>query len=147
MSRHDRASAGSHRDKRPRGPAQPTSEELAANRADDIIRQSEASKARILDPTGRNVQILPNPNNPPHNINTRRVQIDDGYESDEYENLGRDGHNNLMVSHDHPSVVDENYLVIGNFVDEHIKLRIENGEYVDFSRLLPRDRLVIEEDN
>ena len=79
MSRHDRASAGSHRDKCPRGPAQPTSEELAVNRADDIIRQSEASKARILDITGRNVQILPNPNNPPHNINTRRVQIDDGY--------------------------------------------------------------------
>ena len=34
-----------------------------------------------------------------------------------------------------------------NYVDETIKDRIENGEYVDFARLLPRDRFQIEEDN
>ena len=43
--------------------------------------------------------------------------------------------------------MDENYLVVGNFIEDHIRERIENGEYVDFSRLLPRDRLLAEEDN
>ena len=47
----------------------------------------------------------------------------------------------------HPTVVDENYLIIDNYVDEGTRLKIENGEYIDFARLLPRDRLSIEEDN
>ena len=38
-------------------------------------------------------------------------------------------------------------MVVGNCVEDHIRQRIENGEYVDFSRLLPRDRLAMEEDN
>ena len=43
-------------------------------------------------------------------------------------------------------LVDEDYLVVGNYVEEHIRQRIENGEYVDFARLLPRDRLLMEEE-
>ena len=38
-------------------------------------------------------------------------------------------------------------MVVGNCVEDHIRQRIDNGEYVDFSRLLPRDRLTMEEDN
>ena len=45
-----------------------------------------------------------------------------------------------------PIDVDENYLMIGNYVEDHIRERIENGEYVDFARLLPRDRMEIQED-
>ena len=28
--------------------------------------------------------------------------------------------------------MDENYLVVGNYIEEGIKEKIENGEYVDF---------------
>ena len=44
-------------------------------------------------------------------------------------------------------MVDGNYLVVGNYVDEGIRQRIEDGEYIDFARLLSSDHLVIEEDN
>ena len=44
-------------------------------------------------------------------------------------------------------MVDGNYLVVGNYVDEGIRQRIEDGEYIDFARLLPSDHLAIEEDN
>ena len=47
----------------------------------------------------------------------------------------------------HPMIVDEDYLVIGNYVDDVTRQRIEDGEYVDFSRLLPRDRIVNNDDN
>ena len=36
--------------------------------------------------------------------------------------------------------MDESYLVVGNYIEEGLRSRIENGEYVDFARLLPRDR-------
>ena len=42
--------------------------------------------------------------------------------------------------------VDEEYLVIGSHLDESICKKIINHEYVDFAKLLPRDRLSVEED-
>ena len=68
---------------------------------------------------------------------------DDGYVSDS--EIDEESKNNLH-SH-HPSIVDEDYLVVGNFIEDHIRQQILNGEYVDFARLLPRDRLAFEEDN
>ena len=62
---------------------------------------------------------------------------DDGYESDDEQ----EQHRQL------PSVVDEDYLVVGNHVDNSIRQRIENGEYIDFAHLLPHDHLALEEDN
>ena len=45
------------------------------------------------------------------------------------------------------TLADENYLIVGNHVDECTHNKIENGEFVDFARLLPRDRVEFEEDN
>ena len=45
------------------------------------------------------------------------------------------------------SVVDENYLVIGAHLDIAIQNKIVNNEYVDFSRLIPKDRIAKEEDH
>ena len=39
----------------------------------------------------------------------------------------------------HSVLVDENYLVVAAHVDEVTQYKIEKGEYVDFSRLIPRD--------
>ena len=52
-----------------------------------------------------------------------------------------------MKRNHHPSVVDEDYLIIGNYIDDNTRQKIENGDYIDFSRLLPQDRLVAEEEN
>ena len=38
--------------------------------------------------------------------------------------------------------VDDNYMVIGAHVDQNIQQKIVNHEYVDFARLLPKDRVV-----
>ena len=43
------------------------------------------------------------------------------------------GHNQQLNHY----MVDDNYLVVGNHIDEATRVRIENNEYVDFARLLP----------
>ena len=43
--------------------------------------------------------------------------------------------------------VDENYLVIGAHVDALTQQKIVNHEYVDFAKLLPRNRIGKEEDH
>ena len=47
----------------------------------------------------------------------------------------------------HPSMLDEDYLVIGGFVDQNIKDKIKNGEYVDFAKLILKDKITNEEDH
>ena len=42
--------------------------------------------------------------------------------------------------------MDEDYLVVGNHVDEGTRAKIVRGEYIDFSKLLPKDRILTEED-
>ena len=44
------------------------------------------------------------------------------------------------------NIVDENYSMIGN-IEESLRLKIINHEYVDFARLIPKDRLGKEEDH
>ena len=46
----------------------------------------------------------------------------------------------------HSALLDEDYLIVGNHVDEITRRKIGNGEYVDFSKLMPKDRLNSEED-
>ena len=44
------------------------------------------------------------------------------------------------------ALVDEGYIVVGAHLDLVTVEKISNGEYVDFSKLLPRDRVIAEED-
>ena len=44
------------------------------------------------------------------------------------------------------SLVDEEYLVLAGHIDANTRLKIETGEYVDLSKLLPRDKVIVEED-
>ena len=46
----------------------------------------------------------------------------------------------------HSAFMDEEYLVIESHIDESLCAKIINHEYVDFARLLPRDRVSQEED-
>ena len=43
--------------------------------------------------------------------------------------------------------MDEDYLVVGGHVDETTKGKIIKGEYIDFSKLIPRDKVMIEEES
>ena len=43
------------------------------------------------------------------------------------------------------SLVDNNYIVVGAHIDGNLRDRIKKGEYVDFARLLPRDKIANDE--
>ena len=46
------------------------------------------------------------------------------------------------------AMMDEDYLVIGAHIDESMQQKIVRGEYIDFGKLLPRDKIISsEEDN
>ena len=44
-------------------------------------------------------------------------------------------------------LADEDYLIVGNHIDEALKRKIGNGEYVDFAKLMPKDRVGVDDDN
>ena len=46
----------------------------------------------------------------------------------------------------HSAMVDENYLTVGSHIDDALINKIVNGEYVNFGKLIPRDRILAEED-
>ena len=49
---------------------------------------------------------------------------------------------------DHSSMhVDEQYRLMGTHIDQTLKAKILNFEYVDFARLLPKDRITKEDDH
>ena len=59
----------------------------------------------------------------------------------------RTGKNEAMVSVTTSAMMDEDYLFIGGHIEEAMKAKIINGEYVDFSKLLPRERMYSEDEN
>ena len=42
----------------------------------------------------------------------------------------------------HLSLVDENYLVIVSHIDLSLHDKIKRGDYIDFAKLLPKDKIV-----
>ena len=62
-----------------------------------------------------------------------------------FQTLGKDGLD-LSRNFVHSVMVDEDYLVLGANIDESLEQKIEKGEYVDLGKLLPRDRILQEED-
>ena len=50
--------------------------------------------------------------------------------------------NNINASF-HSALLDEDYLLVGNYVDETTRSKVAKGEYVDFAKLMPRDKIGI----
>ena len=46
----------------------------------------------------------------------------------------------------HSVLLDEDYLIVGSNIDDSIKKKVANGEYIDFAKLLTKDRISSEED-
>ena len=93
-SRHSPGMMTSH------APRQMTPEE----KSDKIIRDAEASKARILPATGNDIPSF--------------------------------------LHHTHSVLTDENFLVVGSHMDSGTVDKIQRGEYIDFGRLIPKDRII-----
>ena len=53
---------------------------------------------------------------------------------------------NMQVDHTFSAIVDESFIVVGSHLDQTMIDKIQRGEYVDFGCLIPRDRVLIEED-
>ena len=51
---------------------------------------------------------------------------------------------NVMV---HSMMVDEKYMSVASHIDVQTKTKIIEGQYVDFAKLVPRDKIISEEDN
>ena len=83
----------------------------AAKHAEDMIRDAERSRARLLDVKGMDCV----------NINSNSALL-------------------------HSVIVDEGYLQVAAHIDRSLKQKIQQFEYVDFSRLLPHDKLMQQED-
>ena len=47
----------------------------------------------------------------------------------------------------HSVIVDEEFSMVASHLDDLFKKRIEAGEYVDFARLIPKEKLLIYDDN
>ena len=47
----------------------------------------------------------------------------------------------------HSALVDQNYLTVASHISKSLKEKIQGFEYVDFSKLLPRDKVIDEDDD
>ena len=105
------------------------------NRAEQLIREAEASKARMMDISGRDND----PNRWQLNAimhNPQRFENQDNQQG--FENQGNLNQadkrildlNNSFV---HSAMVDESYSIVDSHIDGHLRQKIEDGEYVDFA--------------
>ena len=53
---------------------------------------------------------------------------------------------NYDISRVTTATIDETYFVVGNHLEPQLIEHIQRGEYVDFGKLIPKDRIMIEED-
>ena len=101
----------------------------AREQTNEIIREAEASKARIFNPPGM-LNNIPNEGQSKYKVNE----------------AGRAG---KVISEQAltAAVMDQNYTMVGNNLEPNLQEKIKKGEYVDFARLIPRDRVSTGEDH
>ena len=85
----------------------------AERRGAEMVREAENAKARIYEVAG--------------NENFAHQYTD---------------HNDLLNNQRvHAMIIDEGYKTVASHVEESLRIRIISQEYIDFSKLLPRDRM------
>ena len=93
-----------------------------------MVHEAESSKARMLATKGKDKSIF-------------MLQGVNDFNPLEL-SLGHD-----RTDRQQATVVDENYMVVGAHLDDSIHRKIANHEYVDFLHLLPKDKIMLEEDH
>ena len=91
-------------------------------KANNLIRNAEQSRVRI------------------HQIQGNDQHIRNNYEMPQYE---------LDLSNEfvHSAMVDENYHLVRSHIDSITQEKIIQGDYVDFAKLVPRDRVLTADDH
>ena len=99
------------------------------HRSNQLLRQAEAAKAKIFQVPGESPIGIDN-----HNRMENNNDLQERFQCTMSNELA------------HSVMVDERYLSIGGHLDEQVRSKIISGEYVEFEKLLPRDRIRSEED-
>ena len=97
-----------------------------AQHAIDAIKESEASKARLYEVSGNS-----------SHLNTS-VGHGQNYDSNLMESLSRGFTHSMMV--------DEQFMFVAAHVDPGVRQKIANGEYVQFLKLISKDKVDASED-
>ena len=75
----------------------------------------------------------------------QRVINEENSKARVFPNAGRDD-GELVNQTYTTAMMDEEYMVIGGHIDENTRNKIINGDYIDFGKLLPKDRLLVEDE-
>ena len=92
----------------------------------DMIRAAEKSKARIFSTPGNNQSQFISHERMPNNYIENADQV-----------------GNFVTP---TAIVDEGYIVVGAHLDETMVSKISKGDYVDFGKLLPKDRVTSDDE-
>ena len=99
---------------------QPLIEPTPEEKVEEMVRQAEKAKARIFSTPGMDMNIEEN------HFNTERLGEPEA----------------RMRFNETSALIDEGYIVVGGHIDDSLVAKISRGEYVDFGKLLPKDRIV-----
>ena len=103
------------------------------------IREGDAAKAvRMPEPQGMS-QFIPDQVNANQQNVAGNLLLNNACDGE----MVLFGPNQFMRT----AIMDEDYLIVAAHVDENLERRIRNGEYIDFVRLIPRDRVQMQQDN
>ena len=104
----------------------------------------QAHASHQVAPHEREARYLPPPVMPPAELQRSSQMI---REAEAGKITAYNVKGNLQVSEQvlHSALLDENYLLVGNYVDEATCQKIGEGAYVDFSKLMPHDKLGTDE--
>ena len=112
----------------------PHAQRILEQNVTKLIREVETSKARALDLQGKvTFDELDNTNKMNPGLMSKNTNG----------NFVMFAPNQFMRT----VIMDEDYLIVAAHIDENIERRIRDGEFVNFSCLLPRDRVLKEQDN
>ena len=119
-----------------------TPEEIARN----MVKEAERAKAKIFASPGNEINM--NNWSPQgrivENINPQINEL--AQQMNNLRQVNEQGVNFLSPSAP-AALVDEGYIVVGAHLDETMINKIAKGEYVDFGKLLPRDKVLAEDDS
>ena len=102
------------------------SQQIAADeQAQQMIREAELAKARIFATSGKNDCTNEKFGNV-QNSNDPQVQVQRWVSSS--------------------AMLDEGYIVVSAHLDQLTIDKIQRGEYIDFGKLIPKDRMMVEDD-
>ena len=132
---------------------------------DSMIKQiSEATRGRTATATRGHDYDVPQPSTSrgepsanrgreqrtPEDVADQLIKQAELSKAQVYETPGKqnddDGIFDLTKQFVHSAMVDENYKIVGAHVDSSTRARIVSHEYIDFGKLIPKDRVMVEED-